>query len=212
MPLIAFSVVGSMGTLLVAVAAFSTTATTAALYYMVHSTFAAACLFLIADLVVAPHGDTLRAEPADGAERPVRGAVLRRGHRHGGDAAAQRVPGQAPGPRRPARAGLIGWAWTAILVGSLLTIVGFARAGSTLFWKSTRSRCPNPPDATSPSPPARNRDAGRAGHADPRRAGRCWRSFAGPVSAYLDDTSRSCSTARLCRRRARPRPRRAEPC
>jgi multicomponent K+:H+ antiporter subunit D len=51
MPLIAFSVVGSMGTLLLAVAAFSTTATSAALYYMVHSTFAAACLFLIADLV-----------------------------------------------------------------------------------------------------------------------------------------------------------------
>jgi multicomponent K+:H+ antiporter subunit D len=65
MPLIAFSVVGSMGTLLVAVAAFSTTATSAALYYMVHSTFAAACLFLIADLVVTRRsGDTLRAEPA----------------------------------------------------------------------------------------------------------------------------------------------------
>ena len=26
--------------------------------------------------------------------------------------------------------GTIGWAWTAILAGSLLTIVGFARAGS----------------------------------------------------------------------------------
>jgi multicomponent K+:H+ antiporter subunit D len=65
MPLIAFSVVGSMGTLLVAVAAFSTTATTAALYYMVHSTFAAACLFLIADLVISRRSaDTLRAEPA----------------------------------------------------------------------------------------------------------------------------------------------------
>jgi multicomponent K+:H+ antiporter subunit D len=58
MPLIAFSVVGSMGTLLVAVAAFSTTATTAALYYMVHSTFAAACLFLIADLVVTRRSAT----------------------------------------------------------------------------------------------------------------------------------------------------------
>src|SRR3546814_4068638 len=27
--------------------------------------------------------------------------------------------------------------WTVILVTSLLTIVGFARAGSTVFWKST---------------------------------------------------------------------------
>lgn len=33
--------------------------------------------------------------------------------------------------------GVIVWAWTAILAGSLLTIVGFARAGSALFWKST---------------------------------------------------------------------------
>jgi len=33
--------------------------------------------------------------------------------------------------------GQIGWAWSAILIGSLLTILGFARAGSTLFWKST---------------------------------------------------------------------------
>jgi multicomponent K+:H+ antiporter subunit D len=64
MPLIAFSVVGSMGTLLVAVAAFSTTATSAALYYMVHSTFAAACLFLIADLVISRRpADTLRPNP-----------------------------------------------------------------------------------------------------------------------------------------------------
>ena len=57
MPLISFSVIGSMGTLLIAVAVFSPVATTAALYYMVHSTFAAACLFLIADLVVSRRRD-----------------------------------------------------------------------------------------------------------------------------------------------------------
>ena len=34
------------------------------------------------------------------------------------------------------------WAWTAILLGSLFTIVGFARAGSTLFWKSTSVAVP----------------------------------------------------------------------
>jgi multicomponent K+:H+ antiporter subunit D len=33
-------------------------------------------------------------------------------------------------------------AWTAILVGSLITIVGFARAGSVLFWKSTSISAP----------------------------------------------------------------------
>jgi multicomponent K+:H+ antiporter subunit D len=191
MPLIAFSVVGSMGTLLVAVAAFSTTATSAALYYMVHSTFAAACLFLIADLVITRRSaDTLRAEPADGAERPVRGALLRRRHRHGGDAAAERVPGQAPRPRCLARAGVIGWAWSAILIGSLLTIVGFARAGSALFWKSTAIPCPNPirtrTVAVTP-PPA------TAAQVAPVMLTLAVLAllavFAGPVSAYLDDTS-----------------------
>ena len=74
MPLIAFSVVGSMGTLLVAVAAFTPTATTAALYYMVHSTFAAACLFLIADLVVTRRAtDSLDPRP-----RPYRTGSSRR--------------------------------------------------------------------------------------------------------------------------------------
>src|SRR6056297_2039281 len=65
MPLIAYSAIGSMGTLLVAVAAFSPVAPTAALYYMVHSPFAAACLFLVADLVVSRRSDdTLAAAPA----------------------------------------------------------------------------------------------------------------------------------------------------
>ncbi len=66
MPLISFSVVGSMGTLLVAVAAFSPIATTAAaLSRWSHSTFAAACLFLIADLVISRRdGDSLNPTAA----------------------------------------------------------------------------------------------------------------------------------------------------
>jgi hypothetical protein len=47
----------------------------------------------------APVGRHAARRTRDGAERPVRGALLRRRHRHGGDAAAERVPGQAPRPR-----------------------------------------------------------------------------------------------------------------
>jgi multicomponent K+:H+ antiporter subunit D len=138
MPLIAYSVIGSMGTLLVAVAMFSPAATTAALYYMIHSTFAAAALFLIADLVVSRRGgDSLTPAPAT-VQNGLFAALF--------FAAAIAMAGMPPlsgflgklllldALREP---GTIGWAWSAILGGSLLTIVGFARAGSVLFWSST---------------------------------------------------------------------------
>ncbi len=54
--LVAFSVIGSMGTLLIAIALFTHQATIAALYYMIHSTFAAAALFLIVDIVARAQG------------------------------------------------------------------------------------------------------------------------------------------------------------
>jgi len=149
LPLIAFSVLGSMGTLMVAVAAFSPEATTAALYYLVHSTFAAAALFLVADLVIARR--------AAGDLRP-REAIVQNGLFAAlFFAAAIGMSGMPPlsgflgkllvldALRAP---GLMGWAWSAVLVGSLVTIVGFARAGSTLFWKSTATGR----DAGTPAP------------------------------------------------------------
>jgi multicomponent K+:H+ antiporter subunit D len=32
--------------------------------------------------------------------------------------------------------GTVGWTWTLVLATSLVVIVGFSRAGTTLFWKS----------------------------------------------------------------------------
>jgi multicomponent K+:H+ antiporter subunit D len=138
LPLIAFSAVGSMGTLLLAVAAFSPQALTAALYYVVHSTFAAAALFLVADLVVTRRqSDTLTALPAT-----VQNGLFASLFFAGAIAMAGMPPLSGflgkllvlDALRAP---GVIGWAWGAILIGSLLTIVGFARAGSIVFWKST---------------------------------------------------------------------------
>lgn len=186
MPLIAFSVLGSMGTLMAAVSAFSPEATTAALYYLVHSTFAAACLFLVADLVVTRrNGDGLRPVPAT-AQNGLFAALF--------FGAAIGMAGMPPlsgflgkllildALREP---GIIGWAWSAILGGSLLTIVGFARAGSVLFWSSTALETP------------------LAATPDSRKAG-AWELtpsmmaigmlallavFALPVSGYLEDTA-----------------------
>ncbi|MDU8944766.1 monovalent cation/H+ antiporter subunit D [Ovoidimarina sediminis] len=189
LPLISFSVAGSMGTLLVAVSAFSPAATSAALYYMVHSTFAAACLFLIADLVVTRRAtDTLNTTPAT-LQNGLFAALF--------FAAAIAMAGMPPlsgflgkllvldAMREP---GQIGWVWTAILAGSLLTIVGFARAGSTLFWKSTSIPMP----ATDDTAPVAVAAAGPFQIAPTILAFAALAAlaiFAGPVFGYFEDTS-----------------------
>lgn len=190
MPLIAFSVVGSMGTLLVAVSAFSTTATTAALYYMVHSTFAAACLFLIADLVVTRRAsDSLQAVPAT-VQNGLFAALF--------FATAIAMAGMPP------LSGFLGkllvmdalrapetmsWAWSAILVGSFLTIVGFARAGSALFWKSTAIDAPD----DTPAPDGTLSEPANTLQVAPVLLGVLMLGalaiFAGPVTDYLNATS-----------------------
>ena len=89
--------------------------------------------------------------------------------------------------------GYIGWAWPAILAGSLITIVGFARAGSILFWKSTAVPVPEPEDDDPPE-----QDAVMVAKATPTQVAPTMMAiaalaalaiFAGPVSGYLEDTS-----------------------
>jgi multicomponent K+:H+ antiporter subunit D len=192
LPLIAFSAVGSMGTLLLAVAAFSPEALTAALFYVVHSTFAAAALFLVADLVVTRRQtDTLTAGPAS-VQNGLFAALF--------FAAAIAMAGMPPLSgflgkllildtlRAP---GVIGWAWGAILIGSLLTIVGFARAGSALFWKST-AILPAPAGSGAESAVLRT-TAARPAEVAPAMILIALLAalavFAGPVADYLDATA-----------------------
>lgn len=62
----AWSVVGSMGVLLSAVAVFRVEAMGPALYYVLHSTLAGAALFLIVDMIAkrrGEHGDALTVSP-----------------------------------------------------------------------------------------------------------------------------------------------------
>jgi multicomponent K+:H+ antiporter subunit D len=135
-----FSVIASMGTLLTAIALFQPDALAAALYYLIHSTLAGAVLFLIADLVA-------RRRPGEGDALSTAPVFRQMGLLAGGFfVAAITMTGMPP------LSGFIGkllileaawespavaWIWALILGGSLLSIVGFGRAGSTLFWKST---------------------------------------------------------------------------
>ncbi|MFN3643504.1 MAG: monovalent cation/H+ antiporter subunit D [Gemmobacter sp.] len=149
--LAAFAAIGSMGTLFVAVSAFTPEATAAALYYLVHSTIAGALLFLVADMVIARRGsDSLRAALPPVAQNGLVAALF--------FAAAIAMAGMPPlsgflgkllvldalGGRPDT-----GAIWAAVLVTSLVAVVGMARAGSVLFWKAHATG-----DAPAPAPAA----------------------------------------------------------
>ncbi len=137
--LAAFSVIGSMGTLLCAIAVFSPQATAAALYYLPHSTVATAALFLIVDIIAArrgDYGDTLAPSPPF-AQAGVLSVLFM--------LAAVAVVGLPPLSGFPgkllvldAMRGVDGgwWVWGFVLGTTVLGLLAFARAGSAVFWKS----------------------------------------------------------------------------
>ncbi|WP_298296583.1 monovalent cation/H+ antiporter subunit D [uncultured Litoreibacter sp.] len=136
--LVAFSVIGSMGMVMVAISLFTPTATAAALYYIVHSTLAAGALFLISDLVRTGRRNNLHLT----AQAPMGGAALTAGLFF---VAAIAMAGLPPlsgfvGKLLVLDAGFdtpyMAWVWAVVLGSSLVSVVGFARAGSVLFWKA----------------------------------------------------------------------------
>jgi multicomponent K+:H+ antiporter subunit D len=143
----AYAVIGSTGTLLIAVAGWQTASLGAALYYLVHSTIAAAALFLVADVVARRRGGSAdRASPGpDFAGRAGAGLLFM--------TAAIAATGLPP------LSGFIGkllilksvtalpdwgWSWGVILGTTFIGVIGFARAGSAVFWKVA-------PDSTAPA-------------------------------------------------------------
>ncbi|WP_439817034.1 monovalent cation/H+ antiporter subunit D [Zavarzinia sp. CC-PAN008] len=135
--LAAFAVVSSMGTLLIALGLFDASGIAAALYYLVHSTLAGAVLFLIAGLVAEGRGAAADGLAPAGA---MRGGLLVGGLFL---LAAIAMVGLPP------LSGFLGkvlilqavrvdaawpWLWALILGTSLVMTLGFARAGSSLFW------------------------------------------------------------------------------
>ncbi|MBU0554681.1 MAG: monovalent cation/H+ antiporter subunit D [Alphaproteobacteria bacterium] len=137
--LAAFGLLGSTATLLVAIAAFEPTALAAGLYYLLHTTLAAALLFLVVDLIKrrrGRYGDTIAPSPRFAGIEALSLLYL---------LAAVAMAGLPP------LSGFIGkllilqatmshvwatWIWAIILGTTLLGILGLARAGSAIFWKS----------------------------------------------------------------------------
>ncbi|MEM9967486.1 MAG: monovalent cation/H+ antiporter subunit D [Pseudomonadota bacterium] len=135
--LVTFSVIGSMGMVMTSIALFTPEGIAASMYYIVHSTLAAAALFLIVDLV-----QTGRLHLTFNALPPASGAILTSGLFF---IAAIAMTGLPPlsgfiGKLLILDAGfespIASWIWAVILVSSLISVVGFARAGSVIFWKA----------------------------------------------------------------------------
>ncbi|MFV0333273.1 MAG: proton-conducting transporter membrane subunit, partial [Tropicimonas sp.] len=137
--LASFAVLASMGTLLISLSIGTQAGLTATLYYLLHSTLAAAALFLVLDLVADSQGPTIRAPGglvavlyfiaaiAVAGMPPLSGFI---GKLMVLDA-SRALPGAA----------LI---WATILTTSLLIIIGFAYRGSRYFWKPLDPDFANP--------------------------------------------------------------------
>jgi multicomponent K+:H+ antiporter subunit D len=135
--LASYAVILSVGTLLLSFVVNDGQALGAGLYYLIHSTLACAALFLIADQIQVQRGP---AKDRFVVARPMRQAGIVGSFYF---IAAIAIVGLPP------LSGFVGkalilqrvveqpeqiWVWPAILVSSLLILVAFSRAGTSLFW------------------------------------------------------------------------------
>lgn len=131
-------VIISVGTLLVAVAMHRESATSAALYYMIHTTLVTGALFLLADLVNKQRGKA--------GDRYVIARKMKRGKIIGIGffIAALIAVGMPP------LSGFVGkililqsaesmtemaWVWPILLIAGLASLIAISRAGTTIFWR-----------------------------------------------------------------------------
>ena len=153
--LVAYLVVGSAGTLLLAVGLGTPATVTAGLFYLVNSTLVAAAWFLLADRIGAARsgGDALRP------------ALLRAGWAPLGIAffiAAVAMAGVPPLGGFMGKALLLQsaggtpfapWVISLVLGSSLALLVALARAGSVIFWEPGPAGAPGRGDAPRPPHP-----------------------------------------------------------
>ncbi len=187
--LAAFAAIGSMGTLLIAIALFTPEATVAALYYMIHSTLATAALFLVVDLVTE-HRPRAKGRIVPSPSFQYNGLISVLFF-----VSAIALAGMPP------LSGFVGklmvldaarasdqvwWIWAVVLITSLIAIIGFARAGSTVFWRLEEGNV-----AEAPTNAAGYRSAGLAFTATFSIIGALVlvTVLAGPIANYLNETA-----------------------
>lgn len=136
---IAYLVIVSVGTLLVGVAMNTVASLSALLYYLVHSTWICAALFLMADV--------MRQQRGEMTDKIKSGPPLQQGTGLGilFFIASASIVGMPPTSGFVGKVGLMQavaspleaiWVWPALLLTGLLTITALSRTGSTFFWRT----------------------------------------------------------------------------
>ncbi|WP_083005944.1 monovalent cation/H+ antiporter subunit D [Halomonas sp. GT] len=178
--LIAYLVLISVGTLLAGIGMRTPAATSALLYYLIHTTLITGGLFLLAEMIGLQRGKP--------GTRIVKGRPLVQGNALAltffiGAIAVAGLPPLSGALGKALMLNAAGggerlWLWPLLLLTSLASLIALSRAGSTLFWRSHRG---NP----SGSPLSRYQWIGMLWLLS---AAPLMVAFAGPVSSYTQAT------------------------
>ncbi len=151
--LVAWQVVVSVGTLLAAIALGNAEGTSAALFYLLNTTWLAGGLFLLADLISNQRGSA--ADKIVTAPRMHSRTLLSMMFLVAATALAGLPPlsgffakllilqAAEPGAQ-------MAWLWGTILIAGFLTLVAVSRAGSIVFWRNVEGHVSNPGKLTLP--------------------------------------------------------------
>ncbi|HSJ81284.1 MAG TPA: monovalent cation/H+ antiporter subunit D [Thiobacillus sp.] len=148
----AYLVVASIGSLLLAFGLGSTDAIAAGLYYLPHSTFAAAALFLLADSIGRARGefaDRFESGPEMPGARVLGGLFFVAAVASAGLPPLSGFLGKFMLLKAALDSPLMPWVWSIVLITGLLSMIALARSGSLLFYRTH-----SPHDAASLTPPS----------------------------------------------------------
>ncbi|SFM92959.1 monovalent cation/H+ antiporter subunit D [Marinobacter pelagius] len=145
--LVAWQVIISVGTLLAPIALGSEEGISAALFYLLSTTWTVAGLFLVAELVASQRGSAL--DKIVTAPRMRNRTLISVLFLIGAVAAAGLPPlsgffgkllilnSVTSGPE-------MAWLWSVLIIGSFFTIIAYSRAGSIVFWRTVDGHIEEP--------------------------------------------------------------------
>ncbi|GAA0842188.1 monovalent cation/H+ antiporter subunit D [Marinobacter szutsaonensis] len=145
--LVAWQVIISVGTLLAPIALGSVEGISAALFYLLSTTWTVAGLFLVAELVASQRGSAL--DKIVTAPRMRNRTLISVLFLIGAVAAAGLPPlsgffgkllilnSVTSGPE-------MAWLWSVLIIGSFFTIIAYSRAGSIVFWRTVDGHIEEP--------------------------------------------------------------------
>jgi multicomponent K+:H+ antiporter subunit D len=148
--LVAYLVVASAGTLLLALGLGTAGTAAAGLFYLINSTLVAAALFLLIDRIGAARGaagDALAAAPIDGARGRLGTAYFVLAIAVAGLPPLAGFLGKALLLQAAAASAWPALVWVVVLVSSFALIVALARAGSVVFWQAGETAAHDAPRA-----------------------------------------------------------------